>query len=87
MLTDVTEAALESQPLLPDDELAPSGPIDSDEEKDLVLAAIARSRPQPIYQPQIIPLRRKYQHVRLKEMLGSALGGRAGGGLFGLASA
>ena len=79
------EAALESQPLLPDDDLAPQGPIDSDEEKDLVLAAIARSRPVPLYQPTLVPLRRKYQHVRLKEMLGNALGGRSGGGLFGTA--
>jgi len=70
---------------LPDDDLAPQGPIDSDEEKDLVLAAIARSRPVPLYQPVLVPLRRKYQHVRLKEMLGNALGGRTGGGLFGTA--
>jgi len=85
VLTAVVEAAMESQPLLPDDELAPSGPIDSDEEKDLVLAAIARARPQPLYQTTCVPLRRKYQHVRLKEMLGNALSGR-GGGLFGTAS-
>lgn len=85
MLTAITEAAMESQPLLPDDELAPTGPIDSDEEKDLVLAAIARARPQPLYQATYVPLRRKYQHVRLKEMLGNALSGR-GGGLFGTAS-
>ncbi|GAB7351793.1 hypothetical protein MBLNU459_g2366t2 [Dothideomycetes sp. NU459] len=74
--------ALESQPMLADDELAHAGPIDSDEEKDLVLAAIARSRPQPLYQVQQIPLRKKYQMVRMKEMLGNALGGRSGGGLF-----
>ena len=77
---------MESQPLLPEDEVAGTGPIDSDEEKDLVLAAVARSRPAPIYQPQIVPLKKKYQLVRLKEMLGNALGGGSGGGLFGLAS-
>lgn len=77
-----TEQALESQPMLADDELAHTGPIDSDEEKDLVLAAIARSRPQPLYQIQPVPLRKKYQMVRMKEMLGNALGGRSGGGLF-----
>lgn len=82
MLIHPKEQALESQPMLADDELAHTGPIDSDEEKDLVLAAIARSRPQPLYQMQQFPLRKKYQMVRMKEMLGNALGGRSGGGLF-----
>lgn len=65
-----------------DDDLAQSGPVDSDEEKDLVMAALARSRPQPLYEPYRVPLRQKYQYVRMKEMLGNALGGRSGGGLF-----
>lgn len=48
------------------------------------MAAIARSRPRPLEQHIHIPTRRKYQYVRMKEMLGNALGGgRAGGGLFG----
>jgi len=81
------KAALESQPLLPDDELAPQGPIDSDEEKDLVLAALARSKPKALYEPQFVPLKRKYQYVRLQEMLGNVLGGRGGGGLFGMSQA
>lgn len=57
-----------------------AGPVDSDEEKDAVMAAIARSRPQPLEQHIFVPTRRKYQLVRMKEMLGNALGGR---GLFG----
>lgn len=57
-----------------------AGPVDSDEEKDNVMAAIARSRPQPLEQHIFVPTRRKYQLVRMKEMLGNALGGR---GLFG----
>lgn len=64
---------------LPED-LDNAGPVDSDEEKDSVMAAIARSRPQPLEQHIFVPTRRKYQLVRMKEMLGNALGGR---GLFG----
>jgi len=69
-----------------DDELA-TGPIDSEEEKEAVMAAIARSwGGRPIYEPQPVPLRKKYEYNRIKGMLGSALGGRnggGGGGLFG----
>lgn len=65
-----------------DDELTQSGPIDSDEEKDLVMAAIARSSPRPLYQRIPMPLKKKYQMVRMKEMMGNALGGRGGLGLF-----
>jgi len=79
------KAALESQPVLPEDNLDPTGPIDSDEEKDFVLAALTRARPHPIYHPTIVPLRKKYQAVRLREMLSNALAGRGGGGLFALA--
>lgn len=80
------KAALENQSIL-DDDLSPSGPIDSDQEKDNVLSALFRSRPQPLYQPRIFPLKRKYQHVRLKEMLGNALGVQSTTGLFGLTPA
>ncbi|KAI4785361.1 SCA7-domain-containing protein, partial [Aureobasidium sp. EXF-8845] len=73
--------ALEAQQPFQDDEFAHTGPIDSDEEKDLVLAAIARSKPRPLWQSQPIPLKRKYQYVRIKEMMSSALGGK-GAGLF-----
>ncbi|KAH0382533.1 SCA7-domain-containing protein [Aureobasidium sp. EXF-3400] len=73
--------ALEAQQPFQDDEFAHAGPIDSDEEKDLVLAAIARSQPRPLWQSQPVPLKRKYQYVRIKEMMSSALGGK-GAGLF-----
>ncbi|KAK4987865.1 SAGA complex subunit Sgf73 [Elasticomyces elasticus] len=76
--------ALESN-AAPLDELdGPSGAIDSDEEKELIMAAIARSQPQPIVSRPLVPLRRKYQMVRIKEMLGSALAGRNGMGLFSI---
>ncbi|KAF2150110.1 SCA7-domain-containing protein [Myriangium duriaei CBS 260.36] len=73
----------------PDTDLAPEGPVDSDEEKDQVLAAIARAKPRPLFAPIPVPLRRKYAAVRLREMLGNALrpgaggtGGGGGGGMF-----
>lgn len=62
-------------PLL--DEMDTAGPVDSDEEKDAVMAAIARSRPQPLAQHIFVPTRRKYALVRMKEMLGNALGGKS----------
>lgn len=65
-----------------DDDLTQSGPIDSDEEKDLVMAALMRSRPRPLFEAYRVPLKQKYQMVRMKEMLGNALGGRGGAGLF-----
>jgi hypothetical protein len=78
-----TEAAIDANAPLPDDYADPSGPVDSDEEKDAVMAAIARSRPRPIAQHIFVPLRKKYAYVRVKEMLSHALGGRGGGNMFG----
>ena len=80
----IQKAALEAKaPLL--DDGPPEGPVDSDEEKDAVMAAIARVRPTPLDQHVFVPTARKYKHIRMKEMLGNALGlrGSGGGGLFG----
>lgn len=70
-----TEAAIDANAPLPDEIDMTTGPIDSDEEKDLVMAAIARSRPRPLEQHVFVPVRRKYAYVRIREMLGQALGG------------
>lgn len=78
----IQKAALSAAAPLLDDEPA-TGPIDSDEEKDAVIAAIARSRPVPLEQHVFVPTTRKYKHIRMKEMLGNALGVK--GGLFGAA--
>ena len=80
----IQKAALSAAAPLPDDE-PPTGPVDSDEEKDAVMAAIARSRPQPLEQHIFVSTASKYKHIRMKEMLANALGGRSGGGggLFG----
>lgn len=59
-----------------------NGPVDSDEEKDNVMAAIGRSNPQPLVTHTVISTKNKYRYVRIKEMLSHALGGARGGGLF-----
>ncbi|KAI9367158.1 SCA7, zinc-binding domain-containing protein [Aspergillus egyptiacus] len=75
------KAAIDANAPLQDD-LDNNGPVDSDEEKDAVMAAIARSRPQPLVAHTLISTKKKYQYVRIKEMLSHALGGSRGGGLF-----
>ncbi|KAF1961778.1 SCA7-domain-containing protein [Byssothecium circinans] len=66
-------AAIDANAPLPED-LEPSGAVDSDEEKESIMAALARYRPTPaaIFHP--VSLQRKYQNVRMKDMLRSALG-------------
>lgn len=66
------------------DDLENHGPVDSDEERDAVMLAISRSRPQPLATRTLVSTKSKYQFIRMKEMLHNALGGR-GGGLFSTA--
>ncbi|PYH87979.1 SCA7-domain-containing protein [Aspergillus ellipticus CBS 707.79] len=75
------KAAIDANAPLQDD-LDNNGPVDSDEEKDAVMAAISRSNPQPMVTHTLISTKKKYQYVRIKEMLSHALGGSRGGGLF-----
>ncbi|KAL4896263.1 mRNA capping enzyme, catalytic domain-containing protein [Aspergillus ambiguus] len=75
------KAAIDANAPLQDD-LDNNGPVDSDEEKDAVMAAITRSHPQPLATHTLISSKKKYQYVRIKEMLSHALGGARGGGLF-----
>lgn len=71
------KAAFDANAPDPDDERLDSGPIDSEEEKDAVMAAISKSwGGKPLYQAPIVPLRRKYEYNRIKGML-------AGGSIFG----
>ncbi|MCJ1359502.1 MAG: Dcp1p-Dcp2p decapping enzyme complex alpha subunit [Icmadophila ericetorum] len=78
------KAAIDANAPLPDEIDMTQGPIDSDEEKDLVMAAIARSRPRPLEQHIFVPVRRKYAYVRIKEMLGQALSGGNRGTMGGM---
>lgn len=57
-------------------------PVDSDEEKDAVMAGLARWRPQPMAQHVHVSLRRKHQRIRVKEALAQAMAGNRGGNLF-----
>ncbi|KAG2414248.1 hypothetical protein HFD88_003439 [Aspergillus terreus] len=75
------KAAIDANAPLQDD-LENNGPVDSDEEKDAVMAAIARSHPRPLVTHTLISTKKMYQYVRIKEMLSHALGGARGGGLF-----
>ncbi|KAL8723037.1 MAG: hypothetical protein Q9225_000579 [Loekoesia sp. 1 TL-2023] len=77
------KAAMDANAPLADDTDA-HAPVDSDEEKDAVMAAIARSRPQPLAQHIPISLRRKHQRIRVKEALANALAGNRGGNLFAI---
>lgn len=73
------KAAMDANAPDPDDDSLPTGPIDEDEEKETVVASLARAwGGQPLYQKPMVPLRRKYEYNRMKGMLASALGGRTG---------
>ncbi|EED21941.1 beta-ketoacyl synthase (Cem1), putative [Talaromyces stipitatus ATCC 10500] len=75
------KAAIDANAPLQDD-FENNGPVDSDEERDAVMAAISRSHPTPLAVHTLIPTRKKYHYVRMKEMLSNVLGGARGGGLF-----
>lgn len=81
------KAAFDANAPNPDDDNLPTGPVDSEEEKDAVVSAIGRCwGGKPLYEHTPVPLRRKYEQNRLKGMMQSAFGGRGGGSFFGSAS-
>lgn len=67
-------AAIDAHAPLPDD-IEPAGPVDSDEEKDQVMAAIANYVPRPMATFRPIRQGYKYQNFRLGELMRSAFGG------------
>jgi hypothetical protein len=73
--TPTTEAAIDANAPPPEEFVDPAGPVDSDEEKELVLAGIARWRPQPVEQYIPVPIRRRYEYIRMRNLLGQALSG------------
>lgn len=79
-------AAIDANAPLPED-LEPSGAVDSDEEKEAIMAALARHRPRPLATFTPVSQRSKYQYIRMKDMLRSALGVPPGGGGGGMYSA
>jgi len=72
-----TEAALDANAPLPDD-IDPSGPVDSDEEKEAVMAGIARSRAQPLAQHIHISLRKRCQANIIRDMVRGVFNGPRG---------
>lgn len=74
-------AAIDANAPLADD-FDNHGPIDSDEEKDAIMAAVARSRPAALVSRPLVSMQSKYRNIRIKEMLQSAMGGSRGAGLF-----
>ncbi|KAF3915379.1 hypothetical protein AA313_de0206931 [Arthrobotrys entomopaga] len=67
------KAAINASNPAPDDLEANSLHVDSDEEMEFVMAAVARSNPQPIVPSIMLSTRQKYNHRRFAIMLGAAL--------------
>lgn len=81
--SSLIEAALSSLAPLQDD-LEPTGPVDSDEETEQVMAAIARRRPRPMAQHVHVDLKRRNEVICIKKALHDALPGKGGRGLFAI---
>lgn len=83
------KAAFDANAPNPDDDSLPSGPVDSEEERDAVMTSIARSwGGQPLYQPVHVPIRRKYEFNRFQGMMQAAFGSKAiSSNPFGIGSA
>ncbi|CAN9161387.1 unnamed protein product [Alternaria alternata] len=75
----IQRSLIDANAPLPED-LEPSGAVDSDEEKDSIMAALARHRPRPMATYTHTSQRSKYQYIRMKGMIRSALGAPPGGG-------
>lgn len=72
----VTEAAIDANAPLEDEDDANAGPVDSDEETAAVMNSLSRWNPRPIVdQPILMPIKRQYQLMRLREQLDSATSG------------
>lgn len=71
-----TEAALDANAPLEDEDDANAGPVDSDEETAAVMSALSRWNPQPVVpQPVFNPIKKNYQLARLHEQLQMATNG------------
>lgn len=73
------KAAFDANAPDPEEDAQPSGPIDEEEEKEQFMAGIARGwGGVPIYRTTMVPQRKKYEQIRMKGMIQSALGSRPG---------
>jgi len=48
-------------------------PVDSDEETELVMSSISRNIPRPMESQIFVPVRKKSQYLRMRELMASAL--------------
>jgi len=75
-LTVLTEAAIDANAPLEEEDDPNGGAVDSDEEAAAVMAALAHWNPQPVVpQPIFTPIKREYQLARLHEQLQTATNG------------
>jgi SAGA-associated factor 73 len=71
-----TEAAIDANAPLEDEDDANAGPVDSDEETAAVMNSLSRWNPRPVVeQPVLMPIKRQYQLARLREQLDNATSG------------
>jgi SAGA-associated factor 73 len=71
-----TEAAIDANAPLEDEDDANAGPVDSDEETAAVMNSLSRWNPRPfVEQPVLMPIKRQYQLARLREQLDNATSG------------
>ena len=59
-----------------------AGAVDSDEEKDAIMAALTRAQPRALASHTVIDKKQQYQYLRMKEMLRAALEGHRARGIF-----
>lgn len=72
----LTEAALDANAPIEDEDEVNNGPVDSDEECTAVMSALSHWNPQPLMaQPTFTPIKRQYQLARLHEQLQMATNG------------
>jgi len=71
-----TEAALDANAPVEDEDEGNAGPVDSDEETAAVMNALSYWNPQPVVLPPVLqPIKRTYQLARLHEQLQMATNG------------
>lgn len=80
------KAAMASSAPLVEDMVENGAPVDSEEERDAVMAGVVRAAPRPLGWRALVGCRGRYQSVRLKELLAGAMAGSRGAGLFSTAA-
>lgn len=77
------KAAINASGPHPEEADGPTGPVDTDEETEQVIAGVMRSHPLPFVEVPLISIKKKYQYHRMRNMFQNAL--RPAAGLQGMA--